>query len=163
MNRMGGEGQGLGISPSTIYARRMRSFICFIAIFLALNFCFAQSPALDPCALITKEEVTKILGEIKEGPKAKEGLMKEKECEWTNLSGSWMSIGVYSAEQWGLKKGSANNPADVKGLGEEAFSNKRGTDAELYIRKGATMLEIRTSAGGEVAKKVAELATKKLP
>jgi ribosomal protein L16/L10AE len=48
-------------------------------------------------------------------------------------------------------------------LGEEAFTDKRGTDAEIYIRKGKSMLEIRTSAGSEVARKAAEIATAKLP
>ena len=103
--------------------------------------------------------MTKVLGEIKEGPKSKEGLMKEKGCEWTNMSGSWLSLSVYSSDSWGLKKGSANNPVDVKGLGEEAFSDKRGTDAELYVRKGKSILEVRTSAGSEAAKKAAELAS----
>ena len=124
---------------------------------------FAQTAVVDPCSLVSKEEMTKILGEIKEGPKAKEGLMKEKGCEWTNMSGSWLSLSVYSSDSWGLKKGSANNPVEVKDLGEEAFSNKRGTDAELYVRKGKSILEVRTSAGSEAAKKAAELATQKLP
>jgi hypothetical protein len=141
----------------------MRIFLCVVISILSLNFCFAQVPATDPCALISKEDLTKIFGEIKEGPKVKEGLMKEKLCEWTNMSGSWVSLGAFSAEQWGLKKGSGNNPLEVKGLGEEAFSDKRGTDAELYVRKGKLMLEVRTSSGAEVARKVAELAVKKLP
>jgi hypothetical protein len=125
--------------------------------------CIAQTPSVDPCSLVSKEELTKILGEIKEGPKAKEGLMKEKGCEWTNMSGSWLSLSVYSSDSWGLKKGSANNPVDVKDLGEEAFYNKRGTDAELYVRKGKSILEVRTSAGSEAAHKAAQLATQKLP
>jgi hypothetical protein len=124
--------------------------------------CFAETE-LDPCALIPKADLVKILGEIKEGPKPKEGLMKEKECEWTNMSGSWLSIGVYSAEKWGLKKGSANNPADVTGLGEEAFTDKRGTDAEIFVRKGKWILEIRTSSGSANARKLADLAVPKLP
>jgi len=124
---------------------------------------FAQNAAIDPCTLVEQADVAKILGEIKEGPKAKEGLMKEKGCEWTNMSGSWLSVSVASAEQWGLKKGMANNPAELKGLGEEAFSDKRGTDAEIYARKGKWMIEVRTSAGSDVAKKTADLAIKKLP
>lgn len=125
--------------------------------------CIAQTPSVDPCSLLSKEDLTSVLGEIKEGPKAKEGLMKEKRCEWTNMSGSWLSLSVYTSDSWGLKKGSANNPVDVKGLGEEAFSDKRGTDAELYVRKGQSILEVRTSAGSEVAKKVAEIAIRKVP
>lgn len=139
----------------------MKTIFCSICIFPI--FALAETTDVDPCTLIAKEEITKILDEIKEGPKAKDGLMKEKECEWTSISGSWLTLGVGSADKWGLKKGSANNPAEVKGLGEEAFSDKRGTDAELYVRKGKLMLEVRTSAGGEAAKKAAEIAVKKLP
>ena len=131
-----------------------------VALFFAAS-CFAQTQ-VDPSAMIDKAEIVKIFGEIKEGPKPKEGLMKEKQCEWTNMSGSWLTIGVYSSEQWGLKKGSGNNPADVKGLGEDAFTDKRGTDAEIYVRKGKLMLEVRTSGGSDVARKIAELTVPKL-
>lgn len=141
----------------------MKTISCIVLVFSMSIFAVAQAPDVDPCSLISEEEVAKIFGELKEGPKAKEGLMKEKECEWTNMSGSWLSVGIYSAEKWGLKKGSGNNPVEVKGMGEEAFSDKRGTDAELYVRKGRLMLEVRTSGGGEVAKKAAEIAMKKLP
>jgi hypothetical protein len=133
-----------------------------LALPLAASIC-AQTNEVDPCTLIDKAALTKIFGEIKEGPKAKEGLMKEKQCEWTNMSGSWVTASVYTAERWGLKKGSGNNPVEVKDLGEEAFTDKRGTDSEIYIRKGKSMLEVRTSAGSDVARKVAESVITKLP
>lgn len=137
-------------------------------LILAVTFVFvgsicAETGGVDPCTLIDKGALAKIFGEIKEGPKAKEGLMKEKQCEWTNMSGSWVTVSVYGADQWGMKKMSGNNPADVKGLGEEAFTDKRGTDSEIYIRKGKSMLEVRTSGGSEVARKVAETALTKIP
>jgi hypothetical protein len=158
----GSKYQALGTSASRTYARPMNKIIGpAVALFLA-SVSFAQTE-LDPCALVPKADLEKILGEIKESPKAKEGLMKEKECEWTNMSGSWLSIGIYSSEKWGLKKGGANNPADVTGLGEEAFTDKRGTDAEIYVRKGKWMLEVRTSSGSANAKKAAEIAIAKLP
>ena len=140
----------------------MKKVIGTVAALLLTSVCFAETE-FDPCTLIPKADLVKILGEIKEGPKPKEGLMKEKQCEWANMSGSWLSIGVYSSEKWGLKKGSANNPADVTGLGEEAFTDKRGTDAEIYVRKGKWMLEVRTSSGSANARKAAELAITKLP
>ena len=141
----------------------MKSFLCAAVLVSLASFSFAQTAEPDPCAIISKAEVTKILGEIKEGPKSKEGLMKEKQCEWTNMSGSWLSVGVLSADKWGLKKMGANKPVDVQAMGEEAYSDKRGTDAELYVRKGKLMLEVRTSSGAEVAKKTAEIALKKMP
>jgi hypothetical protein len=112
--------------------------------------------------MISSEDLAKSFGEIKEGPKPKEGLMKEKQCEWTNMSGAWLSIAVYDSEKWDLKKGSANDPTEIKGLGDEAFSDKRGTDAELYIRKGKLILEVRTSSGAQNARQAADLALKKL-
>jgi hypothetical protein len=141
----------------------MRILICLALAFSLSISLRAEPAAVDPCTLVDKSDVVKILGDIKEGPKPKEGLMKEKQCEWTNLSGSWLSLGVYSSEQWGLKKGDAFNLVEIKGLGDEAFSNKRGTDAELYVRKGKLMIEVRTSAGAEAARKTADLAVKKIP
>lgn len=137
--------------------------VALVLLALSVSALFGAPADIDPCTLVTKEDVAKILGEIKEGPKPKEGLMKEKGCEWTNMSGSWLNLSVYEADQWGMKKMSANDPTEVKGLGEEAFANKRGTDAELYVRKGALILEVRTSSGKEVAKQVAETAIKKIP
>ena len=122
----------------------------------------AEQPVTDPCQLIAKADLAAVLGEIKEGPKPKEGLMKEKQCEWTNTAGSWLSIGLLSADQWGMKKMGANNPSNVKDLGEEAYADKRGTDAELYVRKGNVLLEVRTSAGAAAALKAARLALAKL-
>ena len=141
----------------------MRIILCLgLALSLSVPG-LAQNPVVDPCTLVEQADVARILGEIKEGPNPKEGLLKEKGCEWTNMSGSWLSVSVASAEQWGLKKGMANSPAALKGLGEEAFSDKRGTTAEIYARKGKWMIEVRTSAGSDAAKKTAALAIQKLP
>ena len=141
----------------------MKLLLGLIAVFCATRFCFAADLDPNPCTLIPKEELAKIIGEIKEGPTPKEGMMKEKECRWTNTSGSWLSIAVYSADKWGLKKGSGNDPKEVTGLGEEAFTDKRGTDAEIYVRKGKWILEVRTSSGSANARKVAESALAKMP
>lgn len=140
----------------------MKKFIGMAALVWVARLCFAESD-MNPCQLIPNEEVAKIIGEIKEGPKAKEGLMKEKVCEWTNMSGSWLSISISAGDKWDLKKGSANNPTDLKGFGEEAFTDKRGTDAELYVRKGKWMLEVRTSSGSANAQKVAQYVLAKMP
>jgi hypothetical protein len=55
------------------------------------------------------------------------------------------------------------NPENISGLGEEAFVVKRGTDAEVYVRKGEWILEVRSSSGRAITQKVAELAVKKMP
>jgi hypothetical protein len=101
----------------------MKVFIGLIVVLSATRFCFAADPEMNPCTLVPKEELAKIIGE----------------------------------------KGSANDPKDVAGLGEEAFTDKRGTDAEIYIRKGKWILEVRTSSGGANARKVADYAFAKTP
>ena len=141
----------------------MKNSIVLIGVVFAVRVCCGAEPDMNPCTVVPKEEVAKIIGEIKEGPTPKEGLMKEKECQWTNVSGSWLSVGLYSSDKWGLKKGSANDPVEVKGLGEEAFTDKRGTDAEIFVRKGKWMLEVRTSSGSANARKIAEYAVAKIP
>lgn len=141
----------------------MNKIICALFVFSLTVSSFAQATEPDPCTLIAKAELEKIFGEIKEGPKAKEGLMKEKGCEWSNMAGSWINIFVYSADKLGLKKGMLNDPVDLTGLGDEAFTAKRGTDAEIYIRKGQLVLEVRTSSGAEVAKRAAQQALTKMP
>jgi hypothetical protein len=141
----------------------MKLFIGLIALAFAAESCFAADPEMNPCTLVPKEDLAKIIGEIKEGPTPKEGLMKEKECQWTNMSGSWLSIALSSADKWGLKKGLANDPKDVTGLGEEAYTDKRGTDAEIHVLKGKWMLEVRTSSGSANAQKVAQYVIAKMP
>jgi hypothetical protein len=155
--------QALAAASAACYDGRMKFLLGLVAVFYATQLCFAADPELNPCTLLPKEELAQIIGEIKEGPTPKEGLMKEKECRWTNMSGSWLSIAVYSQDKWGLKKGGANDPKYVTGLGEEAFTDKRGTDAEIYVRKGKWILEVRTSSGSPNARKVAESALAKLP
>ena len=141
----------------------MAKLACVILVWALAASVFAQVNETDPCALIDKAALAKVFGEIKEEPSTKEGLMKERQCQWTNMSGSWLTVSVYTAERWGLKKGSGNNPADLAGVGEEAFTDKRGTDKELYVRKGKLMLEVRTSSSSDIALAVATMALAKMP
>lgn len=78
----------------------------------------------DPCALVPKAEAEKILGELKDAPKADTGLQKEKTCDYTTMSGSWLKVSLYTSDRWGMQKGIVieMNPTDIAGLGEEAFS-----------------------------------------
>jgi hypothetical protein len=121
-------------------------------------------PQQDPCALIGKEEVAKIIGELKEAPKPATGLQKEKECNYTTMSGSWLKVSLYSATRWGLQKGivSEMNPTDLPGLGEEAFGVKRGTSYEVYVRKGKWILEVSSTVGAEPTKKFAQTAVERM-
>jgi hypothetical protein len=134
-------------------------------IFLATVPTIAGAAEPDPCALVPKAEVEKIIGQLKTAPKADTGLQKEKECNYENMEGAWLKVSLYSSERWGLQKGivSEMNPIDITGLGEEAFSVKRGASMEIYVRKGALILEVSSTVGLDRTKKFAEAAIKQLP
>jgi hypothetical protein len=120
---------------------------------------------LDPCSLVARAEVEKILGELKGAPKANTGIQQEKECDYTTMTGAWLKVRLYSSERWGMQKGivSEMNPTTLEGLGDEAFSVKQGTSHEIYVRKGALILEVTSTLGPELTKKFAEAAAKQLP
>jgi hypothetical protein len=124
-----------------------------------------NSSQLDPCVLVTKEEVAKIIGELKEPPKADTGLQKEKQCNYTTTTGAWLKASTYSASRWGMQKGivSEMNPVDLQGLGEEAFAVKRGTTYEIYVRKGDSILEVSSTVGSDLTRKFVDAAVKQMP
>jgi len=119
--------------------------------------------AADPCALLTKPEAAAVIGEIKGEPASKDGL-RGKKCSYDNMNGAWVSIEVYSAEpHWELMKNMALDVQSLAGLGDEAFSAKRGATRQVYVRKGTQMIEVDSSAGLEAAQKTAAAAVKRLP
>ena len=122
-----------------------------------------RSAELDSCALLSKAEVAKIIGELKEEPKPGTGLLKEKQCDYINMSGAWLKISLGNPDTWGMQKGLFVDTVEIKGLGEEAFSAKRGTAIEVWVRKGNLMLVVSSTVGLEPTRKVAEAAAKKLP
>jgi hypothetical protein len=124
----------------------------------------SKVPDVDACSLLSRDEAGQIFGEIKEGPKADTGLQKEKECRYSNMSGAILTISLYGADRWDMQKNLVNdkNPQSIAGLGDEAFAVHRGTDSEVYVRKGGAILEVRTSGGMEVARRIAEKAVSRL-
>jgi hypothetical protein len=145
---------------------KLRSHHSLLVGFLLIavpNIAKAADP--DPCTLVPKAEVEKIIGELKTSPKPDTGLQKEKECNYENMAGAWLKVRLYSSERWGMQKGivSEMNPTDIAGLGEEAFSVKRGSSIEVYVRKGALILEVSSTVGLEKTRKFAETAIKQLP
>lgn len=124
----------------------------------------AIAEEIDACTLVPAAEVQKILGELREPPKPDTGLQREKQCNYTTLDGAWLKASVYSAERWGLQKGivSEMNPSPLPALGEEAFSVKRGTTTEVYVRGGKWMLEVSSTVGAEQTKQFAAAAVKQL-
>lgn len=119
---------------------------------------------VDACALVTRAEAAAALGGLRGEPRPDVGIQKEKECHYVSASGARLSLSVYTAERWGMQKGivSEMNPEDVAGLGDEAFAVKRGSDTEVYVRKGKLILEVRGSAGMAASRAMAEKAAGRL-
>ena len=140
----------------------MKTFLVILACSAASLFA-AEPP--DPCALLTSAQLESIFGKLKSPPKPEVGLQKEKECHYENADGNSLVLRIYSADRWGMQKGinSENNPTALPVLGSEAFIVKKGTDKEIYIRKGDWILEIDSSADSEKAKALAGPAAAKLP
>ena len=119
----------------------------------------------DPCALVSAQDMGVMFGELKEGPSPSTGLRNERQCNYTNMAGSWIKLSLYGgAERWEWEKGitNAQNPREVGGLGDEAFAIKRGTDSVVYVRKGDSILELSCSCSSENAEAIARVATTKL-
>jgi hypothetical protein len=144
----------------------MKSLIAVAACCLSLaGPLLGQGSEPAPCALMTKAEVAVIFGELKGEPKPDTGLLEEKQCGYQNVKGSWLKLSVYPSDRWGMRKFivSEMNPENIPGLGEEAFAVKRETNAEVYVRKGEWILEVRSNSERAIAQKIAEVAVKKMP
>jgi hypothetical protein len=125
----------------------------------------APAGDVDPCSLVSAQDMGVMFGELKEGPVTSTGLRNERQCNFTNMAGSWIKLSVYSGkERWEWERGitNAQSPRDVGGLGDEAFAIKRGTDAVVYVRKGDRILELSCSCPAETAEAIARVATQRL-
>ena len=125
----------------------------------------ADASKIDACALVTKAEAAQVLGEIKREAETRTGLHDEKRCGYSNTNGNEVSFGVYGANFWESKRMAAEglDTEDLAGLGEEAFSVKRGTTVQLYARKGGIILDVNSTAGKEAARRMAEKALDRIP
>ena len=125
----------------------------------------ADTSKIDACSLVTKAEAAQVLGEIKREAETRTGLHDEKRCGYSNMNGNEVSFGVYSANFWESKRMAAEglNTEDLAGLGEEAFSVKRGTTVQLYVRKKGFVLDVNSTAGKEAARRMAEKALDRIP
>jgi hypothetical protein len=123
-----------------------------------------QSSNIDACALVTRAEAAALLGGLRRDPVPQTGYQQERECHYVSERGAQLSVSVYTADRWDLQKGivSEMSPVAVPGLGDEAFAVRRGTYAEVYVRKGALLLEVRGSAGMEVSRGMAAKAAGRL-
>lgn len=124
----------------------------------------ADLSKIDICSLVTKAEAGLIMGEIKGGAETSTGLHNEKRCSYSNMNGNNVSFGVYSADFWEMKRMAAKglDTEELSGLGQEAFSVRRGGEHQIYVRKEAVVLEVNSSGGREMTKRIAEKALSRL-
>lgn len=137
----------------------------FVALFALATMVSANSQSfakskIDASKLIDNASVEAIIGKLKGAPKPDTGLLGESIIKYENMDGQWVNITVYDSNRWGLKKGETSEmkPTALKGLGDEAFWVQRGTSAEVYVKKGANILEVDTSGGIKFGKPIAEKA-----
>ena len=112
----------------------------------------------DPCLLIDSTTLATMFGELKEGPLPSTGLREERQCNYTNMNGSWLKLSLSSGmERWEWEKGitNAQNPKTLQSLGDEAFAIKRGTDSVVYVRRGSSILELSCSCSSDEAERIA--------
>ena len=122
----------------------------------------APADQIDPCAVVPKAELEPIFGEFKGAPEEKSGLRNERECHYSNMEGQWLTLSVFGGgdDRWSLEKAVTNmNPqTPIAGLGDDAFTAKRGTDSLVYIRRGDSIFEVSCSCGADKALAVARKA-----
>src|SRR5438132_470808 len=115
-------------------------------------------PDVDACSLVTRSEADAIMGKLREAPKPATTLRDEKACSYLNSDGANATIRVYGADQFGLQKGidSEEKMTSLPGLGDEAYYTTKGSDTDLWARKGGATLNVNGSIGLEKAKGVAQ-------
>jgi hypothetical protein len=119
---------------------------------------------IDACALVTRAEADAIMGKLREAPKPATTLGKEKACGYLNSDGANATVRVYGADQFGLQKGidSEEKMVSLPGLGDEAYYTKKGSDTDLWARKGGITLNVNGSIGLEKSKSMAQKALSRL-
>jgi hypothetical protein len=123
----------------------------------------SKTPDVDACAVLTREELEPVFGQLKDAPTHDTGLSREKLCKYTNVEGNWLQTSLYGSDRWNLQKGtySEMNPKSLA-IGDEAFSIKRGTDSVVFVRKGGGVVEISCSCDLTKAEALAVKAATKI-
>jgi hypothetical protein len=124
----------------------------------------SKTPAIDACAVLTREELEPVFGPLKDAPAHDTGLSNEKLCKYSNTTGSWLQTSLYGSDRWNLQKGtySEMNPKALSSLGDEAFSVKRGSDSIVFVHKAGGVVEISCSCDLSKAEALAAKAVTKI-
>jgi len=108
----------------------------------------APPPPLDPCKVVTIEEVERIIGKLKSTPRI-EKLGDTAQCiyEFANAT-SELDIWIGTADSLAPARKRAKQPVAVNGIGDEAIMDRGRIDAgtvELHVRKGTLVLLLMLS------------------
>jgi hypothetical protein len=123
-----------------------------------------KAPNVDACTLVTRSEADSIMGKLREEPKPVTALRDEKTCSYLNMDGASATIRVYGAGQFESQKGidSEEKMTSLSGLGDEAYYTKKGSDTDLWARKGGVTINVNSSIGLEKSKGMAQKALSRL-
>lgn len=108
----------------------------------------ATPPPLDPCKVVTVEEVEQAIGKLKGTPRI-EKLGDTAQCiyEFSNAT-SELDIWIGTADSLAPARKRAKQPVAVNGIGDEAIMDRGRIDTwtvELHIRKGKQVLLLMLS------------------
>ncbi|MEZ0374911.1 MAG: hypothetical protein ACAI44_37845 [Candidatus Sericytochromatia bacterium] len=123
------------------------------------------APNVDACTLITRTEAESLMGELREAPKPGLALRDEKVCSYgPNIDGANATLRVYGSDQWSTQLGidSEMNRIPLPGLGDEAYYTLKGSDTDLWTRKGGVVVNINGSVGNVTASQLAAKALSRL-
>ena len=123
-----------------------------------------KAPNVDACTLVTRPEADAIMGKLREAPKPVTSLRDEKTCSYLNEDGASATIRVYGSGQFESQKGidSEEKMTSLPGLGDEAYYTKKGSDTDLWARKGGITINVNGSIGLEKSKGMAMKALSRL-
>ncbi|HEY9843613.1 MAG: hypothetical protein ACAI44_27240 [Candidatus Sericytochromatia bacterium] len=125
----------------------------------------SKAPNVDACMLITRAEAESYMGELREAPKPGLALQDEKVCSYgPNIDGANATLRVYGSAQWSAQLGidSEMNRIPLPGLGDEAYYTLKGSDTDLWTRKGSVVVNINGSVGNVTASQLAAKALSRL-
>jgi uncharacterized protein DUF3558 len=95
----------------------------------------------DPCSLITKQDVAKVIGETDSSAVAPGGQPGQRSCGYANsASGKLVTVAVFPTDQAGFDKlrTAAGTVTNVPGVGDSAFT----LASAMYARKGSLAVSV---------------------
>jgi len=121
---------------------------------------------VNVCQLLDPAAVAAVVGEeIDADPQEMLSIDREKGCRFDGVSGNYYEITLHPLDQWGLTEYILNEPQELPGVGDGAFSGS-SSDAALIrvLAAGRVVIEVRVSdEDPDHALGLYELALQSLP